>query len=473
MRIPPRGRTPVFSWPLGVGIFTVIMGFAVVAAGQGRGTQKSAPAPQPPAAPAQVSAVALRIVGPGFGANGTELRPFNEQPGTVVVLAIQPPRGSGIVDVDNHASKLESFSDDKGLSLLEEGRVGSFPKVAEDGSAALVEIEVRARPSSGAASVTAQGTLAVTLSAGSKPLRAAGVRLAAEQAFKIGAAAVTIGEVKADEESTRVTFGLSRTLLNSIREVRFFDAKNVAIESRRAGSGYMNERAHLEYELKTKDKTATVEFEVWQTPRVVKVPFSVQAGLGVAAGGRSSTGSEAPQPSAVVQKKEAAPAPPPVITGADGAASVEAVVKQLQTAALAGKGAQVLAVIHPSDRETFGQALTMMLALLPMQSMDKPKAADQLEKQIDALFARHHLKPPFVREPAELFKGVDLPAFVSEALTFLKAQAKKGENPADMLPIPPGPPENVRVSGDSAVATVKGKDVTFAQIGGKWFIRLQ
>src|SRR5262245_23806197 len=95
---------------------------------------------------------------------------------------------------------------------------------------------------------------------------------------------MTIGAVAAEEESTRVTLGLTRTLLNTIREVRFFDAKNAPIESRRAGSGYMNESAQLELVAKTKDKTAAIEFDLWQNLRTVKAPFNVQVGFGFAAG---------------------------------------------------------------------------------------------------------------------------------------------------------------------------------------------
>src|SRR4029078_11513424 len=120
------------------------------------------------------------------------------------------------------------------------------------------------------------------------------VQLESGQAFKVGAAALTIGEAKVEEDATKITFGLTRTVLNTIREVRFFDAKNTPIESRRTGSGYMNEKASLDYEAKTKDKAVTIEFELWQNPRVVKVPFNVQAGLGVAAGGRPSGSSDAP-----------------------------------------------------------------------------------------------------------------------------------------------------------------------------------
>ena len=99
----------------------------------GRGSQRPAAA-APSTAPAapQVSATAIRVVGPGLGANGSELRPFNEQPGTTVALSVQAPRGSGIVEIDDDASKIEAFSDDKGQSLLEEGRVGPFPTITRE-----------------------------------------------------------------------------------------------------------------------------------------------------------------------------------------------------------------------------------------------------------------------------------------------------------------------------------------------------
>ena len=79
----------------------------------------------------------------------------------------------------------------------------------------------------------------------------------------------------------------------------------------------------------------------------------------------------------------------------------------------------------------------------------------------------------FRRSPAELFKGVDLNAFVSDSFAFIKTHAKKGSKPADMLPVPAGKPENVKMTGDSAVATLNGKEVNFSKISGRWFIRLK
>src|SRR5215831_14503072 len=162
---------------------------------QTKGKQPAAPAAKTPAPapvsapsnPPKISPVGIRVTGLGIGANGTEQKPFNESPGTTVVLAVEAPKGSGIVDIDDHGSKVDAFSDDKGQSLMEEARLGPFPHVTEDGSAALVEVEVRGRPSAGASAVSVQGSLAITLAGGSKPFRAANVRLEAGQAFKMGA----------------------------------------------------------------------------------------------------------------------------------------------------------------------------------------------------------------------------------------------------------------------------------------------
>lgn len=444
-----------------------------------KGAAKSTPPPAAaPAAMPQIAAAGLRVTGLGLGTNGSELKPFNESPGTTVALAIQAPKGTGIVDIDDHGSKLDAFADDKGTSLLEEARVGPFPKITEDGTAALVELEVRARPSAGATSVSAQGTIAMMLAGGSKPMRAANVKVDANQAFKIGTTTLTIAEAKVEEEETQFTVNLPRSLLQTIRDIRFFDAKNAPIEGRRRGSGYFNEKAELELAVKTKDKVFTIEFEVWQNLRTVKAPFKVEAGLGFAAGARSA-GSDSASPASAPDSKASAPepkkedGPPPAIKPTEGAESVEAVLKQMQTSAVAGKGAPLLSVIYPTERTTFAQGITMIMAFMPMQYLGKPEG-EALQKELDVFFNKHNLKPPFAREADDLFKGIDVNQYVSDALTFLKTHAKKGESPADALPLPKGKPTDVKITGDKAVATMDGgPELTFSKISNRWFIRLK
>src|SRR5262249_17588387 len=190
---------------------------------KGRGAAKQAPTKQaaaaPPAAPVappQIVVAGLKVIGSGLGKNGSEIEPFHDHPGTFIALAIQPPKGSGIVAVDDDASRLDAFGDDKGTSLLEEGRIGPFPKVAEDGSAAMVEVEVRGRPAAGASSLTVQGTLALTLANGSKATRVANLKLEDGQTFKVGTTTLTVNTAKAGDESTDVTFGLPRSVLQTL-----------------------------------------------------------------------------------------------------------------------------------------------------------------------------------------------------------------------------------------------------------------
>jgi hypothetical protein len=227
--------------------------------------------------------------------------------------------------------------------------------------------------------------------------------------------------------------------------------------------------------VKTKEKAITIEFELWQNLKTAKVPFSVEAGLGAVAGG-GSVGTDAVADKARAPQEPAAKTPegpPPAISATEGAESVEAVIKQMQSAAAAGKGAQVMSVIYPTERGDYAQGVAVALAFLPMASMDNEKAADAMTKELDAFFAKHNVKPPFSKEPSELFKGVDINAFVSDSFTFIKSHAKKGDNAGAMLPVPSGKPENVKVTGDTATASLGGKDVNFSKISGRWFIRLK
>jgi hypothetical protein len=115
----------------------------------------------------------------------------------------------------------------------------------------------------------------------------------------------------------------------------------------------------------------------------------------------------------------------------------------------------------------------MVLTMSTLAHMDQPKAAEKAQKDVDALFARQKVVPPFNRDPAEIFKNVNLVAFLGEALTLLRSQVKKGEDPAGVLPIPKGKPQNIKITGDSAVAQLEGHDVTFTRVSGRWFIRLK
>jgi len=237
----------------------------------------AAPAP-PPGPPPEISVVGLRIVGSGLGKNREEIRAFNESPGVGVALAIKMAPGQGIVELDEDNCLLTSVTDDAGTDLGEQAKYGSFPKTSDDGSIGMIEIESRLRPAPAATAILAEGTLVFTTSPGSKPTKIAAVKLEKGKTFKVGAATVTLSEVTPGE-STTIELALPRSVLYTIRDVKFTDAAGKPLEADRTSRGYMNDDASIGYRIKGAGAAVTLEFDVWQGLREQKVPFKIKTGL--------------------------------------------------------------------------------------------------------------------------------------------------------------------------------------------------
>ena len=209
--------------------------------------------------------------------NEFSAKPFHADNGTTMVLWVKMPAGQGLIEIDDDASVLQSFGDDKGTNMG--GKFGSFPQEFKDGSGGTVEIASSAFAAQGATALLAEGSLALTVATGTRKTRVANVRLQNDAKFTFGKIPITVSEVETQSEDQTFTFKLPRQVMESIKEVVFFDAKGEPIEGRRTGSGYMNDSAEMGFSVKTAAKTLTVEFEAWQGLRTVKVPFKVKSGL--------------------------------------------------------------------------------------------------------------------------------------------------------------------------------------------------
>jgi hypothetical protein len=454
MRFFPLARASAFRSVL----FLVVIAAAnsVVAA------TKPASGPMP-----KISVAGIRVVGSGVGANGSELHAFNERPGIAVGLAIEAPAGSGIVEIDDDTSRVDLFTDNKGTNLLEEGRFGPFPKISEDRAAGLVEVEVRGRPSASASSVRVQGSVAMSVAGGTKPTRVANVRLEPGRTMKVGNVNIAIKTVTPGDESTDLGVGLPRSFMNTISAVRFYDAKGELIESHRTSSGYMNDAGEMNFDLKSKDKVVSAEFDLWQNIRQIKAPFNLTVGLGLSGDRSAPTTAAAAAPSAppapISIRRDETPKTAPAPN--DGAASVDAVVSQMNAGYASAKGRDLLALVYPDDRANFGVEMAMAVVFSTMTNMSDTKASEKAQNEVDALIAKHKLNMPLSKPPAEIFKNADLAAFISDAVSYLKTHMPKE---AGAFP-PKDKAQNVRIDGDSAVATVGKRDMKFGRVNGKWF----
>lgn len=258
-------------------------GLVTTAAAQAKGKKaapaKETPAPPAPATPPEVAVAGIRVTGPGYGDNRKELRPFNEEPGIALALALKMPAGSSLIKLDEDDCKLTTMTDDTGQDLLENGRYGSFPKKAEDGSAGMIEIESKLRPAAGAQFVTVEGTLVFTASSGTKPVKLTKIKLEKGVVLKVGTGTLTIGEVTAEENKQSVAFATTRALLESIKEVHFLDAAGTVLDSHFTERGYGGETGSVVYAIAGATKPVAIEFLVWQTPKQQSVPYKIKASL--------------------------------------------------------------------------------------------------------------------------------------------------------------------------------------------------
>jgi hypothetical protein len=239
------------------------------------------PAPRPTAAGKDPEIVAggvqiARVVVPDNEYSG---KPFNSDNGTKLVLWVKMPAGQGLIEIDEDESLLQSFGDDKGTNMG--GKFGSFPREFKDGAGGTIEIESTGFAAAGATAIVAEGSVALTVSSGTRKIRAPKVTLQNNAKFTFEKTPIVVDQVEAQAESMVFTLKLPRRLMESIKDVAFFDAKGEPIEGSRTGSGYMNDAAEMGFTVKTAAKTLTLEFETWQGLRTIKVPFKVRAALGL------------------------------------------------------------------------------------------------------------------------------------------------------------------------------------------------
>ena len=268
----------------------------VLGAGSLHAQARRPPLPQKPApgrpaeAPVKMPDVVvggIQVVNAPFGDDDWSARPFNSKNGTKVVLVIKMPAGVGLIEIDEDNSSLDTFTDEKTTQYAAEFE--SFPDVAKDGSAGAIAAESDIVPGAGMSALLLEGTLALKVAAGTKPTRIAALRPENDKGFKLGATPVTFSDVtppddpKAEDATLSFNINLPRSVMSGIRQVKFLDAKGAEIEgARRTSSGYSGDDGEMGFSVPAVHKTFSMEFELWQDVRDLKVPFKVNASIALA-----------------------------------------------------------------------------------------------------------------------------------------------------------------------------------------------
>jgi len=224
----------------------------------------------------------LRIVGPGYGVNGTELRAFHQQSGITLALVVKVPQNKMIVDVDDSKCVLTKCVDDRGHNLLDGVDWGGFPKISEDSRIALVEVSSKIRPSMDASEIYARGTIHLRMAASAITENIESLKLKTGTRIHVRQEVIQVMKVQAENDGLTLVLQISRELMNDMKELRFFTSNEDPVEIWGRGSFTFGNVSQMEYScnIKSLPETLRVEVDLWQELEILNVSFNIAAGLG-------------------------------------------------------------------------------------------------------------------------------------------------------------------------------------------------
>lgn len=230
----------------------------------------------------------IQIIAQSYGDGNDALRPFQAFDDGIKVAILVKSESGGITALDlEKGSTVESFTDDKGTKLLKastfKNGFGSFPKISEDGKAAMVTVEGTERPAAGASTITVKGKVGVTMATKKETVK--GGKVAAKAKLVCGTLNLTVQELEKSGSGVSVELQAPESL-DQIAEIRWLDAAGKALEADRNGSSRMGFGNKMTYSQSwsVKGTPATIEFVRWTDMKAVSVPFSFEIGFGAKAG---------------------------------------------------------------------------------------------------------------------------------------------------------------------------------------------
>jgi hypothetical protein len=241
-----------------------------------------APAQQKKRGAAPAAAPKATIGVAGVKVRSASFRENSSDVGTRVALSVQVTAPNGIVSIDSGESTVTEMRDSAGL-VLDGPEVAYSSNIAKNGKAAMVEVRSDEVPGAQAKSVSAKGTLAVTVATGVRTEKVPVVKLEKGATFKLAGATLTVDKVEADGESQTVTFKGPVAPFRALKEIRFLEGGQ-PVEASGWGRGFMGDEGEATYRTAVKGKTASLAVDMWQNQQTLSVPFDVQVGLVV--GGR-------------------------------------------------------------------------------------------------------------------------------------------------------------------------------------------
>jgi hypothetical protein len=225
----------------------------------------------------------LRVVGPGYGLNGTELQAFNQRSGLFLALIVHAPKNKKIVDVDDSKCSLTVLTDDLGHNLLDGVDWDSFPKVSKDGRLALIEVTSKSRPSKSASRIRAKGTIHLRIAGSERTEKIENLKLEVGIKTHIEENILQVMKVQKENDGLNLVLQSKRTFTETFKAVRFYTSKDHSINIWGRGSFTFGNASQMEYnlDLRSMPETLIMEIDLWQELEGLDIPFEIDSGLGL------------------------------------------------------------------------------------------------------------------------------------------------------------------------------------------------
>ena len=229
-----------------------------------------------------VQLAGLRIVGPGYGLNGTELRTFHQPSGTTLAFLVRAPENKKIVEVDDSKCSLAAFTDDRGFNLLDGVDWDGFPEISNDGRLALIKVTSKTRASQDASHLFARGTIHVRLAAAEETEKIEHLELKVGAKADIRQEVIQVMKAQVENEGLSLVLQVSLKFKNDIKDIRFYLADGRPVEIWGRGSFTFGNATQLEYNLDTKStpEAVKVEIDLWQEQEILNLPFEIESSVG-------------------------------------------------------------------------------------------------------------------------------------------------------------------------------------------------
>lgn len=229
-----------------------------------------------------VALAGLRIVGSGYGLNGTELQAFNQQSGTTLALVVLTPGTKQIVEVDDSKCTLDTFTDNRGNNLLDAVHWGAFPKVSKDSRYALIEVNSKNRPDRDASRVIAKGTIRLRAATSAATEKIKNLALKVGTQVTIRQSVIQVMKVQEENKGLKLILQINRKLAEDMKDIRFYTTQAGPLDLWGRGSFTFGNATQLEYNLKIKTipEVLHLEIDLWQGLEMIDLPFTIDTGIG-------------------------------------------------------------------------------------------------------------------------------------------------------------------------------------------------